>query len=276
VSRGRRALQHAVKLAAAGADRVRRPGTGVVVLIYHRVGAGSHLEIDLPGPVFDAQMAALAESGRVTPLGTALEHLRGSGDGDPPDDPPIVVSFDDGTADFVEHALPILDRHRIPAVLYAATAFIEEQHPFPDDGRPVSWAGLADACATGLVEVGSHTHRHRLLDRLPAGEVAEELDRSIGLIGDRLGVAAVDFAYPKAVGGSPAAEEAVRARFRSAALAGTRPNLAGRTDVHRLARSPVQTSDGMTWFRHKAAGGMRFEDDLRRILNRRRYAEATA
>lgn len=268
-------LQGAVKASSAVADVVRRPAPGVVVLIYHRVGGGSGGEVDLDAGVFDEQMAILAASGRVTTLGTALEVL----DGRIPADPsglPVVVTFDDGTADFVDVALPVLERHGVPATLYAATAFIDEERQFPDGGIPVSWAGLADACATGLVEVGSHTHRHLLLDRLPAAEVADELDRSIGLITDRLGRPPLDFAYPKAVAGSGAADAALRARFRSSAVAGTRANLVGRTDPHRLARSPIQRSDGMAWFTRKVAGGMALEDTLRRALNRRRYAEATS
>ncbi|MCU1351632.1 MAG: Polysaccharide deacetylase, partial [Acidimicrobiales bacterium] len=188
---------------------------------------------------------------------------------------PIAITFDDGTADFVDVAVPILARHGLPATLFAATAFIDEGRPFPNDGRPASWAGLADAVATGLVQVGSHTHRHALLDRLAPAEIADELDRSIGLIGEHLGVPPRDFAYPKAVPGSPAADHAVRARFRSAALAGTRANPIGHTDPHRLARSPIQRSDDMRWFLRKADGGLRLEDALRRGLNRHRYAKAT-
>jgi peptidoglycan/xylan/chitin deacetylase (PgdA/CDA1 family) len=188
---------------------------------------------------------------------------------------PVVVTFDDGTADFVEHALPILERHRLPVTLYAATAFIDEGRPFPGDGLPLSWRGLADACETGLVDVGSHTHGHRLLDRLPADQVDDELDRSIELIGEHLGRPARDFAYPKAVAGSPAADHAVRRRFRSAALGGSRPNRAGATDPYRLARSPIQRSDGMHWFGRKLEGGMAAEEGLRRLVNRLRYAGAT-
>ena len=84
------------------------------------------------------------------------------------------------------------------------------------------------------------------------------------------------FAYPKALAAGSDAERAVRRRFRSAALAGTRPNLYGDTDPWRLARSPVQVSDGMRWFERKVAGGMGFEDSLRRLVNRRRYAGATS
>jgi peptidoglycan/xylan/chitin deacetylase (PgdA/CDA1 family) len=159
--------------------------------------------------------------------------------------------------------------------LYEASRFLEDGVAFPDVGAPLSWDALRDAATTGLVEVGSHTHGHALLDRLPPTDVEAELDRSIALITDRIGVQPEHFAYPKAVMGTPAADAAVRARFASAAVAGTRVNPYGATDPFRLARSPVQLSDGMRWFRHKVGGGMAFEDTLRRTLNRRRYAGAT-
>ena len=270
---GRRLLGQTVKGVAAAADVVRRPAPGLVVLIYHRVGGGTTAEIDLPVPAFDTQMAWLAEHRRPVTLDEGLDLVADDQPGHGP--PPIVVTFDDGTADFVDHALPVLDRHRIPATLYVATDFVERQRRFPPDAPAVTWAGLAEALTSGWVTVGSHTHTHALLDRLPEVEVADELDRSVELIGERLGVRAEHFAYPKAVPGSPAAEDALRRRFRSAALAGTRVNPYGATDPHRLARSPVQVSDGATWFHRKAAGGMALEDTLRDVINRRRYAEAT-
>ena len=76
---------------------------------------------------------------------------------------------------------------------------------FPDDGTPLSWSAFGDAVSTGLVDVGSHTDRHVLLDRLPVPEIDDELDRSIELIGAGLGLKPAHFAYPKAVLGSPAA-----------------------------------------------------------------------
>ena len=99
--------------------------------------------------------------------------------------------------------------------------------------------------------------------------------RCVELIGEYLGRRPRDFAYTKAVAGSPAADRAVRRRFRSAALGGERPNRPGATDPYRLARSPIQRSDGMRWFERKLAGGMAAEEGLRRLLNRWRYAGAT-
>jgi peptidoglycan/xylan/chitin deacetylase (PgdA/CDA1 family) len=261
-------LGRAVKHAARTVDRVRTPPRGVVVLIYHRVGGGSGGAVDLPAARFDEQVAALAATGRVTTLDAALDALAAPR---PPEQDPIVVTFDDGTADFADVAMPILDRHRVPVTLYVATDFLDRGVPFPDAGAPLSWAALADAAGTGLVTVGSHTHTHALLDRLPAAAVADELDRARDLVAEHLGAAPAHFAYPKAVLGSPAAEEEVRRRHRSAALAGTRPNRFGGTDPYRLARSPIQVSDGMEFFRAKVAGGMRLEDDIRAAANRWRY-----
>lgn len=262
-------IQQLVKWTAAAADTVRRP-RGLVILIYHRVGGHTPVSVDLPRSLFGEQLAALAAGWEPVTIDAAAELL--TGPTAPPGPPRVCLTFDDGTADFVEEALPELVAHRTPATLYVATDHVESGRTFPDHGRPVSWTGLRDALSTGLVTIGSHTHTHRLLDRVGGPEAAAELDRSIGLIEDRLGVACHHFAYPKALPGSPAAEQEVRRRFRTAALAGTRPNPYGRTDPHRLRRSPVQVSDGMRWFRRKAAGGMALEDDLRVLRNRRRQA----
>jgi peptidoglycan/xylan/chitin deacetylase (PgdA/CDA1 family) len=270
----RRSARRAVKGAAALSDRARPPGRGVVILAYHRVGRRSTLSVDLPAWLFAEEMARLAAGPGVVALDAALARLATGAKPAALTDP-VAVTFDDGTADFVEVALPILALHRVPATLYVATDFVETGRSFPDSGSPTSWSALADALSTGLVTIGSHTHTHALLDRLPAAAVAGELDRSIGLIGERLGVDARHFAYPKALAGSPAADRAVRARFASAALAGTRANPYGRTDPHRLARSPVQVEDGLAYFARKAAGGMRLEDELRRVAGRRRFAGAT-
>jgi peptidoglycan/xylan/chitin deacetylase (PgdA/CDA1 family) len=258
-----------IKNTAAVVDRLRPPAPGVVVLAYHCVGAGTGLEIDLSPAAFDAQMAFLAERGGVMTLDDALSALA-EGPSERAD--PVVVTFDDGTADFAEHAAPILERHRIPATLYLATAFVERQVSYPYGARPLSWAALRDACAGGLVTVGSHTHSHAVMDGVDRATAEHEFDRSIELIGERLGNPVRHFAYPKGVLGTPAVEAAIRQRFRSAALAVVGPNPYSKTDVYRLARSPIQVSDGQRWFEHKINGGLAFEGTLRQLLNRRRYA----
>jgi peptidoglycan/xylan/chitin deacetylase (PgdA/CDA1 family) len=274
LGKSRARAQRALKRAASVRDDLRPPARGVVVLCYHRVGERSTAhEIDLPEARFDEQMSRVARQGAAVGIDDALALLRASS---VPDHDRVVVSFDDGTADFVDVVLPILERHQVPAVLYVATDFIEQARPFPDGGTALSWPAIRDALGTGLVTLGSHTHTHALLDRVDPDTAVAELDRSIELIREHAGVTPEHFAYPKAVAGNAAASRAVRERFRSAAVAGTRPNLYGKTDPYRLYRSPVQRADGVEFFERKLSGGLRFEDDVRRVVNRVRYLGATA
>jgi hypothetical protein len=261
----------AVKYTAGAFDLVVPSRPGVTILLYHRVGTGSGSQVDLPESLFRQQMAAVAASGRGTSLENALSWLAGE---EPAEPPPVAVTFDDGTADVVETALPILVDYGVPATLYVATAFVEHRRPFPGGARPASWGALADGCSTGLLTVGSHTHDHLLLDRVEEEAAIEQLDRSRALIEDRLGMPAADFAYPKALAPSPDVARLVAERFRSAALAGGGVNLAG-TDRHRLARVPIQQADGMRWFSRKLDGGLSLEGRLRAAANRVRYTGST-
>jgi peptidoglycan/xylan/chitin deacetylase (PgdA/CDA1 family) len=265
-----RGTKDAVKAVGTVADRLVPPPAGITVLAYHRVGGGSTSDVDLEVAAFERQVAHLAEHHDVISLDDAVPRLCA------PENvaPAVVVTVDDGTADLTEHLLPVLCRYGVPATVFLATRFVDEGAPFPDGTPPTSWSALRDA-AGPLVTYGSHTHDHVLLDRTDGPGSATELDRSIGLIEDQLGHHPRHFAYPKAMLGCPAAEIEVRRRFSSAAIAGNRVNVPGRTDLHRLARTPVQRSDGFDHFTRKAAGGHRLEGELRELTARVRYRATT-
>lgn len=266
-----------VKQVLVQGDRVMKPAAGVTVLIYHRVGGGSGSEVDLDVDAFRAQLEHLSAHHTVIDLDTAAALLAA----DPAIGGPalperaVVVTFDDGTDDFCSVVVPALVDYGIRATLYAATHFIDSGEAFPWDAPPASWAGLRDAAATGLVTIGSHTHTHALLDRADPAEIGAELDRSIELIGEHIGTTPAHFAYPKALPGSEAAEAEVRRRFTTAALARSRVNEPGATDLHRLWRTPIQRSDGHDFFVAKAAGGLRLEGELRELVSRIKYRGAT-
>lgn len=260
------APRRAIKAASRAWDAVRPPTPGVTVLIYHRVGATGGGQMNLAPAAFERQVEWLAANRTVIDLDAAVAAVGGAG----PVSAAVALTFDDGTADWVDVVLPVLVRHQVPATFYLTTAYPGGELPLPDGEPAISWAGVAELAASGVATVGSHTHTHRLLDRLDPAEIADELDRSIDLIGEHTGAAPAHFAYPKAVDPSPTAGGAVRARFRSAALAGTRANVAG-DDPLRLSRSPIQAADTFDDVRRKADGGMGLEDSLRRRLNRVRY-----
>ena len=273
-------LRSIVKRASLATDPLLARQPGVTVLIYHRVGGGSSSEVDLDVHTFRQHLEHLAEHTNVVSLTDAVALLDDPASGDTgstgrPTPPVTVITFDDGTADFTDHAVPALVEAGLPATLYVATEFVDGGHDFPWGAPPTSWAALRDATSTGLVTIGSHTHSHWLMDRTDPGVVAADLDESIQLITAHIGTAPTHFAYPKAVLGSPATEIAVRRRFTTAALARSRTNVPGHTDLHRLSRTPVQRSDTARHFAAKARGGMRLEGLLRDTIARAKYAGAT-
>src|SRR5262245_11668297 len=164
----RRTLASTVRGAALAYDFVNRPAPGAVLLAYHRIGGQSDSSVDLDPAVFDDQLAWLGDHHIVAGLDETVDRLT-----DPAADGlHVVVTFDDGTDDFVDEALPLLCRHGIPATLYVATAFVGGRFPW---GAPsISWAGLQDALDTGLVTIGSHTHNHRVMDKADVAGAREE------------------------------------------------------------------------------------------------------
>lgn len=269
-------MRTAVKMVAAAADVLRTPPPGVVVLAYHQVGGPRPAEVNLSPELFGAQLDLLVERADVCTLDDAVAGLdRATPAAGGPDRPRVVVTFDDGTADFVEMAVPALVERGLPVTLYLASGFVDDQRSFWDDGTVVSWAALRDAHATGLVAIECHTHDHVLLDRVDPAVARADLDRSIERIATEIGVAPRHLAYPKARAASPVVLPLVRARFRSAAVAGGRTNRPGLTDPFALARTPVQVSDGVGWFARKVAGGLALEGALRERLDDRRYVKAS-
>ena len=248
----------AVKVAVlpGGMASRRRPGD-VVILLYHRVG-GRGGEIELPPPLFERQLEALAERERVLTIDQAVAGDREGG---------VVVTVDDGYRDFSDTVLPLLVRYRIPAVLYLATGLVAGEGPGPDDPDALSWTQLTEARSTGLVTVGAHTHGHTDLLRASEQACRDEMARSQELVEDRLGIACRHFAYPWAVG-SPTADRVARELFDTAALDAWRSNRAGATDPWRLGRTPVLASDGMAFFKARVEGRLDGEALAYRLLGR--------
>jgi peptidoglycan/xylan/chitin deacetylase (PgdA/CDA1 family) len=236
-----RVLRQAAKWAVLPAGVVgRRRAQDVVMLGYHRVGTDG-AEIDVSATTFGTHLDLLASDGAVRSLDDALA----SGGC-------VVLSFDDGTRDFTDRVVPMLVARGLPAILYLATAMAEDPGPL-GLGPGVSWNGLRDAVSTGLVSIGSHTHSHANLAHATEDAAADEMRRSKDLIEDRLGMPCRHFAYPWGVG-SAGADRAARRLFASAALDGWRTNRWAALDPHRLGRTPILRSDGVTFFRLKVKG----------------------
>jgi peptidoglycan/xylan/chitin deacetylase (PgdA/CDA1 family) len=234
--------------------RERRPG--LVILGYHRVGAGTSSDIDLPTAEFTRQIAYLREHCRLVSLDAVTDGSVRSAAGSGSD--MVAVTFDDGSREIYEQAFPVLLRYRIPATIYLTTRYIEHQQRFDFGGyahmasrpKPLTWAQVREMADSGLVSVGAHTHTHPDLTRLSMGAVRDEVERSHRLIADRVGRAPRHFAYPWG-SFTPEIRQIVGEHFRTAVRGGCGKNPFGAVDLLALWRRPIQQADRAWLFRLK-------------------------
>ncbi len=213
--------------------------------------------MDVPADVFETHVRYLTNHHRVVSMSELVRMEDGASWGEDV----AVITFDDGYEDVYSHAYPILLRYKIPAVVYLATEFIETGRPFPwtpDWARPMSWEQVRTMVASGLVEVGSHTHSHPNLGRLDPDGIERELSTSRQLLAQRLGMEIVHFSYPmpSRVPGSfcpPEADRLARRHFRSAVAGGYAKNYPP-LSVYNLARVSIQRSDTDWLFRSALRG----------------------
>jgi peptidoglycan/xylan/chitin deacetylase (PgdA/CDA1 family) len=262
VDRTKMMARRAAKAALYPAGHLRRARAGdLVILLYHRVGAGS-CEVDLTASSFRRQLEMLGERHRVLSLDEALAGDHEGG---------VVVTFDDGYRDFYDHALPLLVSFGIPATLYLTTGLVDDDRG-PDD-LALTWAELREAASTGLVTIGAHTHTHPDLSNAPPGTALDEMTISKNMIEERLGVKCRHFAYPFSVWNEDA-DRTARSMFDSIAALSWNTNRAGTIDPYRLGRVPITRSDSDLFFRAKARGALDNEAWLYRVTGRGPWRDA--
>jgi peptidoglycan/xylan/chitin deacetylase (PgdA/CDA1 family) len=80
----------------------------------------------------------------------------------------VLLTFDDARLNFHQCALPALRAAGAQATLFAPTLWMSAARPAAAE-RFMDWAQLRECLASGLVDLGSHAHRHALVfdsDRL--------------------------------------------------------------------------------------------------------------
>jgi len=160
-----------------------------VILTYHSLD-DSESVISIPPALFRRQMEFLAASGiPVVPLDQAL-HRPGS----------IAITFDDGFCNLLDHAVPVLERLRLPATIFVVSEYCGRNNNWPSQlhGVPdlplLSWDKLS--ALPPLISLGAHTMTHPDLRRLSAEECERELCECQGQIEQHLGRPVRCLAYP--------------------------------------------------------------------------------
>lgn len=189
---------------AAGALAPRREsGRTLRVLMYHKIDGRPGNPPAVPPALFAEQMAFLREHRyAVVSLDAVVSHYREAA---PLPPRAVLLTFDDGYRDNLEHALPVLREHGFPAVLFVPVGFVGSSRPLPHDERlaaagvanPVlGWDELAEL-ERGGVSVESHGVSHQVLAGLGDAEAAREIEESKAALEERLGRPVRAFAYVK-------------------------------------------------------------------------------
>jgi len=152
------------------------------VLMYHKVNDLQPNPTTVPTSVFAEQMTLLAELG-YEPV--SLEEVRAHYvEAAALPEGAVLITFDDGYRDNLENALPILQRHGYPAVIFVPIGFLDGDRPLPHEealralgvhNETVGWDELA-ALEAGGIRVESHGIGHRPVSELePAAAALKKL-----------------------------------------------------------------------------------------------------
>lgn len=173
----------------------------VPILLYHSVAddaSPSYSDWAVGPELFTAHMAYLVEQ-EYTPLtvGQFAEMKRNHRDLPAK---PVVISFDDGLADFYTGAYPILRRYNLPATLYIVTGHVGKTSRWltkeGEGDRPMmTWSQIEEVRAGGI-ELGSHTLSHPQLDTLSYEQARREIYEPKAILENQLGQPIRTFAYP--------------------------------------------------------------------------------
>lgn len=170
---------------------------GQAVLMYHHIGQCSARPRDpflwVAPERLDEHVSALWGAGCQP---GSLESLRYG----PPPPGTFVITLDDGYRDALTHALPVLRRHRITAVLYLVANKLggindwdvtkgEIPSPLMDVSEVREWLAAGQ-------QIGSHSLTHANLRKLEPAAAAEEITASRKKLEDLFDVPVRHFAYP--------------------------------------------------------------------------------
>jgi len=188
--------------------------TGIPVLLYHCLSPAPSPWIapfTVTAQCLDRHLAIVADAGRTPVTVSQLrDGLAGAG---PLPAMPVVVTFDDGFADTLTIAAPILQRRGVAGTIYLTSGFIGGVSPGGD--RMLDWAQARELADQGH-EIGGHSVSHRQLDTLSRPHARHEIRASREQLEERLDVPVRSFAYPHGYSSPHVRREVMEAGYDSA------------------------------------------------------------
>src|SRR5215813_11653478 len=133
------------------------------VLVYHTISSRPEPlpgDIDISPEGFARQLAWLGRRRTVVPLTDTLSADRARNR--------VAITFDDGFKENLTVALPLLEKHSLPATVFVTAGFVDR-----DDY--LSRSELRELARHPLITIGAHGLWHRHFNLLPDDEARREL-----------------------------------------------------------------------------------------------------
>jgi peptidoglycan/xylan/chitin deacetylase (PgdA/CDA1 family) len=223
----------------------------IPILMYHAVSddpSAATRSLSVRPSMLAAQLALLRAENFTALTFTALAQALRNGGALP--ERPIVLTFDDGYADFHREALPLLTRYGFPATVFVTTGWVADAGAYAA-GKPLdrmlTWSQIDEVHSAGI-EVAAHSHSHAELDQLASGPLDRELRISKTLLEDRAGREVPTLAYPFGYS-SARVRDAVRAAGYRHATAVSNAIVRAGYDPLALPRLTIRRSTSLVTFR---------------------------
>jgi peptidoglycan/xylan/chitin deacetylase (PgdA/CDA1 family) len=244
------------------------PPPGLRILTYHRVSHDSD-ELAVAPERFREQMDHLADSGfQAVGLAEAAQALGRAERGQT-----IGLTFDDGYADVLEYALPILAERGFRATVFVTTGATDGSHPFTWYEHPppvLDWPTIRELDRGSTLDFGAHTVSHPNLLALDDAAAAWEVIGSKKALEAQLGHDVAAFCYPAGLFANRERQLVHESGFRLAV--GMEPGVNGPdSDPLALRRTGISGRDGMLDFRAKVVGAHDTPPPLRALYRGVRY-----
>jgi peptidoglycan/xylan/chitin deacetylase (PgdA/CDA1 family) len=263
--------------ASSRSGRVGENGR-IPVLMYHSIsedhenGVHGYYRVSTSPQRFYEQMRFLSDNGYTT---TTVEGAIHGVSGESSEiRREVVLTFDDGLADFVTNAWPVLERFGLKASVFLATGFISDQRRSFDGRACLTWSEVRDVARRG-VTFGSHTISHPKLTLLDWSRIRAELRESRDEIEHQLGKPVTLFSYPYAF---PQADRPYVSTFRgmlreegyNCCLTTVIGRVAKGDDPLMIKRLPVNDLDDAGFFSAKLTGAYDWMGVLQSLSKRAR------
>jgi len=255
-----------------------------LVFLYHRVARlpADRWNLAVSPDNFDTHLRLLRRFFRPLSLPALLDAVReGRGRGC------VAVTFDDGYADNYSTALPLLEKHRIPATFFVTSdpveqgtefwwdelerhvgpteyldrwhalaalspqernTFVGDGHPARDTHRPMTPGELRSLAASPLVDIGAHGKTHSNLTVLSRDEVRAEVEQGRAAVQRMTGRDVSLFSYPFGAF-SEQTDAVVRAAGFRAACTSVSASVSASRDLFRVPRCNVTNVSGFGFLR---------------------------